>query len=180
MNEKLQLGDFVYCLHSRELLDGAGEAIELRGQSADVLAFLAKRRGQLATKNELIEAVWQDTFVTDDSLVQCIADIRRSLNDADHIIVQTFVKKGYKLNATTVRSLPSIDALPRVAVLAFRDNSNETQSSPMGRAIEDGVLAELARFGEFAMISRVSSAQFRNADLGARTIAKALDAQYLV
>lgn len=131
MHETLQLGDFVYCLHSRELLNGAGEAIELRGQSAEVLVCLAQRCGQLVTKNELIEAVWRDTFVTDDSLVQCIADIRRSLNDADHSIIQTFVKKGYKLNASTAAPMQSIELLPRVAVLAFTDNSNEIRSVRM-------------------------------------------------
>lgn len=180
MYERQQLGEFVYCLHSKELLDREGEVVDLRGQSAEVLAYLAQRRGQLVTKNELIEAVWKDTFVTDDSLVQCIADIRRTLNDADHRIVQTFVKKGYKLNASVAPPTQPIELLPRVAVLAFKDNSNGTQSVSLGDAIEEGIFAELARFGEFAMISRASSLQFRNATLGAAAIAKALDAQYLV
>ena len=39
-----------------------------------------------------------DTFVTDDSLVQCIADIRRALGDDGHKVVETFPKRGYRLN----------------------------------------------------------------------------------
>ena len=46
-----------------------------------------------------MRAVWPDTFVTDDSLTQCIADIRRALGDDGHVIVQTLPKRGYRLNA---------------------------------------------------------------------------------
>jgi WD40 repeat protein/class 3 adenylate cyclase len=49
-----------------------------------------------------MQAVWPDTFVTDDSLTQCIADIRRALGDDEHAIVETFPKRGYRLNADRV------------------------------------------------------------------------------
>ena len=45
----------------------------------DVLAFLATRAGRLVPKQELMDAVWGDVAVTDDSLVQCLMEIRRAL-----------------------------------------------------------------------------------------------------
>jgi DNA-binding winged helix-turn-helix (wHTH) protein len=64
-----------------------------------VLSVLAARPGEIVSKEALMLAVWPDTFVTDDSLTQCIADIRRALGDEAHMIVETFPKRGYRLNA---------------------------------------------------------------------------------
>jgi TolB-like protein/Flp pilus assembly protein TadD len=46
-----------------------------------------------------MQAVWPEIFVTEDSLTQCIADIRRALGGDGHKIVETFPKRGYRLNA---------------------------------------------------------------------------------
>ncbi|NNE80686.1 MAG: adenylate cyclase, partial [Silicimonas sp.] len=95
-HEIIQLGDFRFFVKSRELQDSAGSTVTLRSQSADVLAYLAMHAGVLVSKDALIAAVWGDTFVTNDSLVQCIGDIRRALGDENHEIVQTSPRKGYK------------------------------------------------------------------------------------
>lgn len=113
----LQLGNFRFSLKTNELFDSSGDTVALRNQSADVLAYLAAHSGKLVSKDALIEAVWADTFVTDDSLVQCIGDIRRALGDDDHKIVQTSPKKGYKLIATAVLADASISAVsPKVPI----------------------------------------------------------------
>jgi len=98
-NTEFRLGDFAFSLQTHELKDKNGNTVHLRSQSTEVLAYLVRRNGELVGKSDLIENVWSDTFVTDDSLVQCIADIRRALNDRDHKIVQTLPKKGYRLDA---------------------------------------------------------------------------------
>jgi DNA-binding winged helix-turn-helix (wHTH) protein len=87
-------------LAARELRDPQGNRVDLRSQSAEVLAQLARRPGRVVAKGDLISAVWPDTFVTDDSLVQCIADIRRALGDDGHKIVLTHPRKGYRLVPT--------------------------------------------------------------------------------
>ena len=100
-SEVVEFGEFVFILKTNELQRVGGEAVELRRQSSDVLAFLAARIGKLVTKDELIDTVWGDTFVTDDSLVQCIGDIRRALGDDKRKIVETIPRKGYRLNAVS-------------------------------------------------------------------------------
>lgn len=101
-SEIVRIGDFTFFLETKELQSAGGQTVELRSQSADVLVALARNAGAVVSKDKLIETVWVDTFVTDDSLVQCIADIRRALGDADHKLVQTFPKKGYKLIAERI------------------------------------------------------------------------------
>ena len=59
----------------RILRDGDGE-VRLRARSFDVLCCLVRRPGQIATKREIIKAVWPNTIVSDESLARCVSDIR--------------------------------------------------------------------------------------------------------
>lgn len=97
--ETITFGGFVFLTKSNELRTVEGKAVDLRSQSAEVLYVLAARPGEIVSKDVLMQAVWPDTFVTDDSLTQCIADIRRAFGDDGHVIVETFPKRGYRLNA---------------------------------------------------------------------------------
>lgn len=97
--ETTTFGGFVFLTKSNELRTAEGKAVDLRSQSAEVLHALAAQPGEIVSKDALMQAVWPDTFVTDDSLTQCIADIRRALGDDRHVIVETFPRRGYRLNA---------------------------------------------------------------------------------
>src|SRR5262245_7980279 len=69
--------------------------IQLRPKAFDVLRYLAEHAGRVFSKEELIKAAWPDIFVTDDSLVQCIKDIREALSDDAHLIIRTMPRRGY-------------------------------------------------------------------------------------
>jgi TolB-like protein/DNA-binding winged helix-turn-helix (wHTH) protein len=98
--EIVRIGTVVFDLAAKELRDRHGNRVDLRSQSAEVLAQLARRPGRVVAKGDLISAVWPDTFVTDDSLVQCVADIRRALGDDGHRLILTLPRKGYRLVPT--------------------------------------------------------------------------------
>ena len=97
--EAITFRGFVFLAKGRELRTVEGKAVNLRSQSAEVLSVLAGRPGEIVSKDALMQAVWPDTFVTEDSLTQCIADIRRAVGDDAHVIVETLPKRGYRLNA---------------------------------------------------------------------------------
>ena len=69
--------------------------LKLRPQSFEVLKYLAQNQGRLVSKDELIAAVWNGMAVTDDSLVQCLKDIRRALSDETQQIIKTVLRRGY-------------------------------------------------------------------------------------
>ena len=69
----------------------------LRPQSFAVLRHLAGNPGRLVTKDELTAAVWPEVAVTDDSLVQCIHEIRRRSATTQHVVLQTAARRGYRL-----------------------------------------------------------------------------------
>jgi DNA-binding winged helix-turn-helix (wHTH) protein/pimeloyl-ACP methyl ester carboxylesterase len=71
------------------------EEIRLRPRSFDVLRYLAEHAGRVVYKEELIQAIWPSVSVTDDSLVQCIRDVRQALSDTPHRIIRTVPRRGY-------------------------------------------------------------------------------------
>ena len=96
----LYLGNHQYFPVQQKLLDASGLELQLRPQSLQVLHLLAARAGEVVSKQEIFDTVWKDVSVTDDSLVQCIADIRRVLGDSQYKILVTVPRRGYKLMAS--------------------------------------------------------------------------------
>ncbi len=80
---------------SRCLVRRGSQEIPLRPKAFDVLRYLAENAGRLVSKDELIPAIWRRIVVTDDSLVQCIKEIREALCDAEHRIIKTVPRRGY-------------------------------------------------------------------------------------
>lgn len=111
----LRLGAFRFDLSARELLDAEGRVVELRRQSGDLLAVLARRPGETVSKEDLILAIWGDIAVTDDSLVQCIGDIRRALGPGSRDCIQTVPRRGYRMVPTATEETPNLGSAPRAA-----------------------------------------------------------------
>lgn len=83
-----------------------GEEVALRPKTFELLRYLASRPGRLLSKDELLSAVWPDVVVTGDSLVQCVAELRRALNDDDQRLIRTVPRRGYRFDAMPREELP--------------------------------------------------------------------------
>lgn len=92
-DDVLAVGDVVVDL-GQQTAFLRGTPLPLRAKSFHVLAYLARHAGRVVGKQELHEAVWGEVAVTDDSLVQCLVEIRRALG-ADHEMVKTLRGRGY-------------------------------------------------------------------------------------
>ena len=101
--------DVVRC----ELLQD-GRAVALRPKAFDLLTFLTSRPGELLTKDQLIAAVWPGVVVTDDSLTQCVHELRGALG-ATGALLKTVPRRGYRFDAL-VESGPL--AAPRPTTVA--------------------------------------------------------------
>lgn len=109
--EILELPRFRLDLLQSTLTDAAGRTVPLRPQSAAVLQLLGRHANQVVSKETLMHEIWGATVVTDDSLVQCIKEIRRALGDSAHHIIQTLPKHGYKLVVPARPAAPSVQPL---------------------------------------------------------------------
>lgn len=78
-----------------------GTTVHLEPKVMRVLLQLAMAPGRVVSKEQLIEAVWPDTFVSDDVLTRCISVLRREMRDDSHAprYIQTIPKGGYRLVA---------------------------------------------------------------------------------
>jgi predicted ATPase/DNA-binding winged helix-turn-helix (wHTH) protein len=88
------------------------EEVKLRPKVYEALKYLVENPGRLIAKQELIQAVWPDTFVTDDSVVQCALELRRALDDRTQQLLKTVPRRGYIFAAQVSRRVASIDPLP--------------------------------------------------------------------
>src|SRR5947209_7458533 len=83
---------------SREaLIDPSGVMVPLRPRAWLVLRFLALHAGRLVGKDELMDEVWADCVVTENSLVQAVGDVRRALGNAARTALRTLPRRGYML-----------------------------------------------------------------------------------
>jgi TolB-like protein/DNA-binding winged helix-turn-helix (wHTH) protein len=122
---RLLLGCCTLELTSGELRNAQGELAGLRKQALDVLLVLARRVGEVVSKDELMSQVWPKVVVGEGSLTQAIADIRRVLGDDGHRLVRNVARRGYMLvpdppplSAVETHAAPAVD--PPAVVESYR------------------------------------------------------------
>ena len=80
------------------------EEIKLRPKVFEALQYFVQNSGRLIGKQELIQAIWPDSFVTDDSLVQCTVELRRALDDREQQLLKTVPRRGYVFTAEVTQT----------------------------------------------------------------------------
>jgi TolB-like protein/DNA-binding winged helix-turn-helix (wHTH) protein/tetratricopeptide (TPR) repeat protein len=205
----LVLGRFTVDPDREELRAPDGRPVKLRPQAFAVLAHLAGNAGRVVTKDELMEAVWPGVAVTDDSLVQCIHEIRRALGGDGPALVRTVPRRGYLLEAVPGRAAPS-RRLPRIAaatalvaglaaallwwgarpeptpprevtiaVLPFASDSTE-RSTGFAEALTDDIATELGRSRSLRVLARGSVAPFAGPPPDLKALARETGADYAI
>src|ERR1700676_902436 len=100
MSNFYRFGQFVLD-PGRRTLSRADSPISLTPKAFDVLLFLAQNPNRLVTKEELLQAVWGDTFVEEGNLTQYISHLRKALGDnsEDSRLIVTIARRGYQFTA---------------------------------------------------------------------------------
>lgn len=111
--------------------EGAAERLEPKVM--DLLFLLAGRPGKAFSKDDIMEALWPDVVVGDDSLARAVSRLRKALDDDPKtpVYIETLPKRGYRLIAdvrpaddphvaTASAAPPAVSqrALPRSAMAA--------------------------------------------------------------
>ncbi|MBV9268633.1 MAG: winged helix-turn-helix domain-containing protein, partial [Acidobacteriaceae bacterium] len=122
---------------SRGSVTRNGEEHHIRQQSFQVLLHLLHERERLVTKEELIEKFWEHTAVTDNALVQCIADIRKVLGDDSRQprFIRTIPKVGYRFVAAVEVERPEVPhSAPKEPAQTAAFRPGVIHENPLGRA----------------------------------------------
>jgi DNA-binding winged helix-turn-helix (wHTH) protein/Tol biopolymer transport system component len=118
-------------------LSRGDEPVALEPKAFDVLRYLIERRDRLVPKDELLDAIWKDTFVTPNALTRAVAQLRKVLgDDVEHPrMIETVPKRGY-------RFIASVDELNGSDGSAVRSDGSASASD--GRALPSDAKASRA------------------------------------
>ncbi|MCK4412787.1 MAG: PD40 domain-containing protein [Candidatus Eisenbacteria sp.] len=91
-------------------VSGHGQAIQVEPRLIDVLVYLADHAGRVITRDELMDAVWGEVIVNEESLTRAISELRRILRDDRSAprFIETIRKTGYRLVAPVVAPAPGV------------------------------------------------------------------------
>jgi predicted ATPase/DNA-binding winged helix-turn-helix (wHTH) protein len=96
----LVFGRFRFVVHSRELT-ASGTPVPIGNRALEVLSVLIEARGDLVTKDELLERVWPTTTVEENNLQFQISSLRKALGK-DREFIKTVSGRGYRFVAEVV------------------------------------------------------------------------------
>jgi len=131
----IQHGQRIYRLDGAEIdtaqlcLKRNGAEQHLRAKTFQVLIYLLEQRDRLVAKEELIGRIWPDTAVTDNTLEQCLAEIRRALGDNPRQprFIKTIPRAGYRFIGSVEEIGREAEALPSENL--GRDNAGDRAPS---------------------------------------------------
>jgi TolB-like protein len=177
-DEVLRFGHYALDL-GRGVLLGHGGTRLLRPRAQALLTHLARNPGRVVPKAELLDAGWPGLHVTEDSLTQCIREIRKALADDAQSLIRTIARRGYML-AVEDGAPPPRSSQPVVAVLRFRREVDDDPLSALLDGFAEDLIAGLARFGTLTVLAGNSSFAVSDETGNRADIGRRLGADYLV
>src|SRR5262249_17843516 len=157
----------------RGCLQADGKDIELRPKTFEIFCHLAENAGRLVPMQELREVVWPRVVVSDDSLIQCVRELRKKLGDKQHRLIKMVPRRGYILD-TTLTPATSIGeneanvgkqqasigtAGPTLGVLPFTVIGDDPDHGRFAGGITEGLIAALSRCNWLFIVQNSSSTQ---------------------
>jgi TolB-like protein/Tfp pilus assembly protein PilF len=173
----------------RGCLSAGEREIELRPKSFALLRYLVENAGRLASKDELIKAVWPDVVVSDESLAHCVSEVRGALDDDRQRIIRTVPRRGY-LFAAAVSGAPAalhertdtVATTPRlsIVVLPFTNLSGAAEQDYFVDGMTDDLTTELSRLPGFFVIARNSAFCYKGKSQDVRQVGRDLGVRYVL
>ena len=119
-NPTYRFGVFTLDTNQHLLLRGS-QQLYLRPRTFQTLLYLVQHSGTLIKKEELLEAVWSDALVTENTLSQCIKELRQALEDevSNPRFIKTVPRVGFQFIAP-------VEVLP----VATAEETRETPQPP--------------------------------------------------
>jgi len=187
-----QFGKFALNVQE-QMLTADGRAVHLPTKEFETLQMLVENNGKILSKDEMMSAIWKDTFVEESNLAQYVSRLRKILNVDGNQYIKTISKRGYRFSAEVTisesdlvierqlrvkvggsepRSLGEINS---VAVLPFQSLASPADDDFFGLGIADALITQLTRTGKIITRPTASVLKFRSADQDSVAIAELLN-----
>lgn len=164
---------------SRELVAG-GRAEVLEPRIMQVLVALARRRGEVVSRDELTWSCWGGRVVGEDAIYRCIQALRQRAQAHGGFAIATVSRVGYRLDEVGGPQSFAGSAVPTLAVLAFDNLSGDPDMAWFSDGVSVEIQQTVARGADLRVIGRASSFQFRGAGKAARNVGAKLQATHVL
>jgi TolB-like protein len=173
-----------------ELRDHVGSEIRLRPKALEFLLILARNSGRVVSRDELFQNVWPNVIVTEDSIAQCVREIRRAIGDSKGVFLRTVMKRGYRLDVEV--DLPQKSSLssgthtlvererPSLVVLPFQSFPSSPDNEWFADGIVEDITTALSRFRSLFVIARTSAFTLKGQPIDIREIGQRLGVRYVL
>ena len=174
-----------------------GSVVHLPTKAFEILLMLVENNGEIVTKDEMLRAVWQDTFVEESNLAQYVSRLRKILNRDGQEFIKTFSKRGYRFSADlavsetgtarrrvrlTLGETPpaapkKLGEIKNLAILPFRSlgrGGNEDDSF-LELGIADALITQLTRARQLIVRPTTAVLRYRDSSKNLREIAAELE-----
>src|SRR5215472_14693552 len=105
----------------RRVVTRDGTPVPVTPKAFDILLYLVQHPNRVVTKQELMKAVWPDTFVEETNLAQNLWLLRKALGEKDeNPLIVTVARRGYHFTADVAEidpSAPAAEAAPAAHVM---------------------------------------------------------------
>ena len=156
-----------------------------------LLMCLAERAGEVVSVEELLDRVWKDVVVSQDSVYAAVAALRRTLGDDPKTpkYIANVVRRGYRLIAPVApwvdTPAPASTAAapsdkPSIVVMPFLNLSGDPTQDYFSDGITEDIITELSRWRLLAVRSRSASFRYRGAAVDMKEVARELNVRFLV
>jgi TolB-like protein len=182
------------------LLAVDGAEIALRPKALALLRYLVEHPGRLIDRDEIMRAVWPGVFVTDDSITQCVKEVRRALDDAEQRLLRTLPRRGYMWAVAVSRAgvaaaaptpappaiSPAPDAPgaparpPMVVVLPFANMTGDPEQEYFADGITEDLTTALSHARWFSVIARNSAFTYKGKAVKVQEVSREMGVQYVL
>jgi TolB-like protein len=177
-------------------LTSRGERVRVEPQVLAMLVHLVRNRNRLVSRDELVEAVWNGTAVSDASISSRIRSVRAAVGDdgARQEVIRTLHGQGFRFLPDVAEDVPARakareaeagtgaarTGRPSIAVLPLTPLAVDDAHAILADAIPHEIIQALSRLRWLSVTARGSSFRFRHAAPDIELAATALGVRYVL
>lgn len=164
----------------RNVITRNGEAHRLEPKVMQVLVCLAESRGEVVSKQKLMQTVWPSTFVTEDALTRSISELRKIFRDCFKRpdVIETIPKRGYRLVAEVALHNGPVAQPERpvrsLVVLPLRWVAGSNTSRFCADEVTDAITSQLAKIPALQVVSQTTAMNYRDRVMPLKEIGREL------
>ena len=127
-----------------------GEAVRMEPQVFDVLAYLVEHHDRMVPKDELLEKVWGDKYISEAAVNSRLMAARRAVGDSgkEQRLIKTMHGRGFRFVGEVNAAAPVVTSPSEAAPIAPASAADEIDQVVRFCTASDGVSIAYATMGE--------------------------------